>query len=173
MKKFGSKVTVTSLQRSAKPWRRKASEGGIPSASAIMSMSALKERLNKERQELSERIVAIDKIMPLHEELAALNNPDYKEELVQEYADLKEDKDGKLVPVAEGELIPQGKPQLQYEFAEAYTNPERAVKILIELTQLDREAQGLPRLNIITMEQAWKIRNDKTPIIGRNVVSEQ
>jgi hypothetical protein len=139
----------------------------------MSEMGYLKERLNKERQELSERIAAIDKIMPLHEELAALNNPDYKEELVQEYKEFKEDSEGNMVKVAEGELIPQGKPQPQYEFAEAYTNPERAVKILIELAQLEREAQGLPRLNIITMEQAWKIRNDKTPIIGRNVVPEQ
>lgn len=53
------------------------------------------------------------------------------------------------------------KKSLEYEFEDAYAEPEKALALLIEKYQLKRERQGLKRVKIVTFEEASVIRDNK------------
>lgn len=84
---------------------------------------------------------ALAKIQELKKELGCLVNQDYVPDMT--VADDKE--------IATFNLTPE------YEFSESYTDPKRAVDIIVECYQLEREVKGLPRFKIVTTEQAAKI----------------
>jgi hypothetical protein len=56
----------------------------------------------------------------------------------------------------------------EYEFSDAYTNPERAIAIIIERMQLRSEVAGLPRTKIILTVDAAKMiagpRKNRKPL---------